>query len=568
MRIVKPNEAVRFVALSYMWQQSDDGDHVQLESRNIEELELSGGMANISLPNIISDAISLCKELGETYLWVDRFCIIQDDAESKHDQIFGMDKIYRSATFTIVAALNKRDGKGIPGFTGRPRISSVWRPPYDCEVEGRGIRPNCTTAIVDPSLWNKRGWTFQERVLSRRRLFITEFQVSFECGKGVAAEELTYCPPTPYRKDESTMVIDAELEKEKQIEEQERHQIPAFARRSSYESGIDYNMKSSTSLVDYFYLVENYTSRQLSFGSDILNAFAGIGRSLGESFGSGMIFGLPEKYIPQTLMWSCLGLVERRLETPQIPNWSWASSLKVADYYWIKGRSTFDQDLVRIASLVYFHFQDPERGLRRLAVEERWIDYLVSIEELANEDELPSLAGKYVPGVIRSANTWKECPQNPWTALAHTTLAPGTCSIASTIPGSLVFNTTVASLKLDHDTRGIYDLAEFTERDVAICDLKGGLVGWLNKMNPDWIDAHKDNDKAYEFIVLCGALADWRTRKTMAQYMKDFDMWQLHVMLIVRLPFEPFIARRVDVGYIFAHMWKECNPRWETVVLC
>jgi hypothetical protein len=54
----------------------------------------------------------------------------------------------------------------------------------------------------------------------------------------------------------------------------------------------------------------------------------------------------------------------------------------------------------------------------------------------------------------------------------------------------------------------------------------------------------------------------------MAQYMKDFDMWRLNVMLVERLQFEPYVVRRVDVGYIFAHKWKDCDARWETVVLC
>lgn len=568
MSVVKPTKAVRFVALSYMWQQGGDESLVQLESSNVEELQRSCGMANIALPNIISDAISLCKNLGETYLWVDRFCIIQDDAESKHNQIHGMDRIYRSATFTIVAALDKRDGQGIPGFSGRPRASSVWRPPYNCEIEGRGIRPNCTTTIVDQSLWNKRGWTFQERVLSRRRIFITEFQVTFVCEKGEATEELSYCLRHSHRSADSTTTVVNEPENEEERERQESHKIPTFTRRSSYEKSIDYNIQSSTSLVDYFHLVENYTSRQLSFGSDILNAFAGIGRSLGEFLGSGMIFGLPEKYTPQALMWSCSGSVEIRIETPQIPSWSWASSVKPADYYWIMGNSSFEEDLVSNASLVYFYFQDPEVGFRRLSVQERWIDYLVSIEELSNENELPALEGKYNPGVIRSTNTWKECPHSPWSALAHTALDSSACSVASAFPGSLIFNTTVASLKLDHDTRDVYRSAEIPERDVAICDLKGGLVGWLNKMDLDWIDTHKDDDKTFEFIVLCGALADYRSRKTMAWYMKNYDTWRLNVMLIERLSFEPFVARRVDVGYIFAHKWRECNPRWETVVLC
>ncbi len=479
-----------------------------------------------------------------------------------------MDRIYRSAFFTIVAALNKRDGQGIPGFSGRPRISSMWRPPYDCEIEGRGIRPNCTTTIVDASLWNKRGWTFQERVLSTRCLFITEFQVTFICGKGEATEELAYCPQRPYMNDDSATIADPESEEEREIERQEYHQIPTFTTRTSYTRGRDYNMKSSVSLVDYFYLVEEYTLRQLSFQSDILNAFVGVGKSFGESFGSAMIFGLPEKYMPQALMWNYTGLVEARVEAPQVPSWSWASLANPAEYYRMKGRSSIPEGLVSIASLVYFHFQDPQLGLRRLAIQEMWIEYLISIETLANEDQLPGLEAKYVPGVTRSTITWRECPHSPWTAVAHTTLDPAACSIASTLPGSLVFNTTVASLKIKYNASDNDDKAQSSELNVEIGDSKGELVGRLYKINRDWIDAHKGEDKTFEFVVLSGALADFRTRKTMAQFMRNFDMWRLNVMLIERLPFQPFVVCRVDVGYVFAHKWKECDPRWETVVLC
>lgn len=48
---------------------------------------------------------------------------------------------------------------------------------------------------VNSSLWNKRGWTFQERVLSRRAIIITDFQTIFTCSQGVAYEELTYSLP-------------------------------------------------------------------------------------------------------------------------------------------------------------------------------------------------------------------------------------------------------------------------------------------------------------------------------------------------------------------------------------
>jgi len=563
MTLVAPPKPVRFVALSYMWLVGGGDDHAaQLELGNMKELEALNGVGKVPLPEVISDAICLCRDLGEAYLWVDRLCIIQDDPGSKHSQIQSMDKIYRSATLSIIAALNVRDGRGLPGFRGTSRQSSIWSPARDCEVEARGIRPNAMGALVDSSLWNKRGWTFQERVLSRRRLFITEFQTIFECSKGHASEELTYYPPRPF---------DTYQPDEAGVDEMEYQYIPAFEKPS--EGGrhrqIAYSLSESTSLVDYFFWIEDYTARQLSFGADILSAFAGVGNALTDVLGSPLIFGLPEKYIPQSLMWSCSGLAEKRAEATWIPSWSWASSTSRADYFWINGSSTFNEDMVKIASLVIFYFQDSDLGLRKLDVEERWIHHARRIEEIGSMSGVPELERqKYTPATWRSNSTWQECPHNPWQTLAHSTLDPDACHAAAAKPGSLMFNTTAASLKLQRDIRNISPETGCSDQDVKICNQNGELVGWLHKMSPGWIEKHADGEETHDIIVICGALADWRARKTMSQYLKDFDLWNLHVMLIERSPFESCVARRVDVGIVFAHKWKDCNTRWETIVLC
>jgi hypothetical protein len=36
-------------------------------------------LQTLTLPRTISDTITVCKELGIRYLWVDRLCIRQDD---------------------------------------------------------------------------------------------------------------------------------------------------------------------------------------------------------------------------------------------------------------------------------------------------------------------------------------------------------------------------------------------------------------------------------------------------------------------------------------------------------
>jgi hypothetical protein len=83
MQVLRPTElikSVRFVALSYMWPKgTEHNSSVRLEMQNLGSLEAPGGLKNLRLPPVIYDAISLSRDLGERYLWVDRLCIVQDD---------------------------------------------------------------------------------------------------------------------------------------------------------------------------------------------------------------------------------------------------------------------------------------------------------------------------------------------------------------------------------------------------------------------------------------------------------------------------------------------------------
>lgn len=112
MNVEVATSALTYVALSYRWPPEKDSERVQLEKSNREKLEKPGGLAKIGLPPIITDTMLLCKQLGENHLWIDRFCIIQDDPDSKHGQIRGMDRIYRCANFTIMAALGSMGTSG------------------------------------------------------------------------------------------------------------------------------------------------------------------------------------------------------------------------------------------------------------------------------------------------------------------------------------------------------------------------------------------------------------------------------------------------------------------------
>ncbi|KAI1338760.1 HET-domain-containing protein [Xylariaceae sp. FL0016] len=562
MNIVRPESlaGIRYVALSYMW--SDNAVNTdQLTISNAANLEAPGSLADLEIPPIIKDAVALCREMGEQYLWTDRLCIVQDDISTKMDQINIMDKIYRSAAFTIVAALKTRNSPGLPGMKGlaRYQLPAGMSLHHTVEVEGQGIKLyQLVERTIDTTLWNKRAWTFQERLLSGRCLFITDTQAIYQCRQDVAFELLTWAPnPTshPFTDPNAT---------------EESRKQEAKLRGIGFRVDREYGSRSTTvaentSLEEYVLWVADYSSRQFSYGTDILNAFSGVGNALSSAFGSRMLFGIPEKYLAQCLMWDSDGTPSLRSELHVIPSWSWASSLKPVNYSWCDDKVS--ERALEIVSLVYYHYQDPNHGRRRLDVEERWMHHDITIEETANMDELPILRGKGLPGEWRTNRDWHECPQNARQILTRKSLSEDACRVAMVFPGCLIFNTTVASLAIDHlRTNEKHDTF-----NASLCNSQGEHIGILSHMDFDWVELRRStrgNRHLFDFICLSGRLESYSVRKWLAFDNRHEDMWLLHVMMVERLPCRPFVARRVAVGTVKLCKWKDCEPRWETVVLC
>ncbi|KXH49632.1 hypothetical protein CSAL01_10564 [Colletotrichum salicis] len=483
MKIVKPSRPVRFVALSYMWEASEASGHAQLETTNAEDLEAPGSLESVKLPRIILDAISLCRDLGEGYLWVDRLCIVQDDERSKPDQI-----------------------------------------------------------DVDASLWNRRGWTFQERLLSRRSIFITEYQVLFQCCRGHAAEELTWGrvrrevpTPLPSRDADPPRVEEPIDEHDSQVHhtaptdidesttEKKTHNIPntpGFYRRALHNRDAPVKLRGQVSLANYCQWVEDYTSRQLCCETDILNAFAGVGNAVGDSMRTKMTFGLPEMYLPQTLMWSHTGAV-RRGECCEL-----------------------SVDSRRAAS----RSGDDDHGLRKARVTERWLGSCMQLAKINGIEKLPPLQRKMAGGkfnVSEETNEkytamWRECPHSPWEALAHAELDPEAVEVAAGLAGALVFNTTVASLRVGRDRRMMGARRGDCE-DAEILDMMGRHVGYLDKMDTRWISGRKgakDRRTLLDFIVISASVDTEVSESTEWAFIEGqfHEMWRFNVMLVERVP--------------------------------
>jgi hypothetical protein len=116
MAVVKADKTCKWLALSYVWGSSQQ----RLGPAAISSFRNGSGLDS-NMGGTIQDAIIVTKKLGYRYLWVDEYCIDQDNESHKSAQISKMDMIYRGADLTIVAAAGKDKAYGLPGVGSTKR---------------------------------------------------------------------------------------------------------------------------------------------------------------------------------------------------------------------------------------------------------------------------------------------------------------------------------------------------------------------------------------------------------------------------------------------------------------
>jgi hypothetical protein len=178
-QVIDAAEDCEYIALSYVWGPPPANSGMGPRS-------YSGTDAIEFAPNVIRDSIDVVLKLGFQCLWADQLCIDQQNKVEKSVQLRQMDLIYSKAQFTIIAAAE--DARF--GLPGAGRVSRKRQP--SVKTRNRHI----VGSFADPALtiknskWATRGWTYQEGLLSNRRLFFTKEQVYFECNGMHCAESV------------------------------------------------------------------------------------------------------------------------------------------------------------------------------------------------------------------------------------------------------------------------------------------------------------------------------------------------------------------------------------------
>ncbi|KAK3171291.1 hypothetical protein OEA41_003375 [Lepraria neglecta] len=288
LRVVDAKGQEPYIALSYPWAQMDKFNYVERGEPYVLD----------NLPKTLQDIIGIVRglDLKTNHIWMDQLCVDQKDPEQKQNNISSMDAIYGAALATIILAVPSR-GEPEQGLTG----ISVPRRPYQ-RVESVGnlklatTLPSLEMAIVT-SHWNSRAWTLQEGILSSRCILFGPEQVYFECAQMACSES---------------------IQEPDVAESDQDHLIPYKSRlQNPFLHAYDFEPL-------YWRLVRDYTGRDMTNGSDALNAFSAFAGQF-ERDGHRLTWGLPASGFAKHLLWEHepwdFRDIHRRRE---FPSWSWA----------------------------------------------------------------------------------------------------------------------------------------------------------------------------------------------------------------------------------------------------
>ncbi|KAJ6010450.1 heterokaryon incompatibility [Penicillium sp. IBT 35674x] len=292
--IIYAPQDCRYVALSYVWGPRPNKTDEMTSRETLESLQKVGGLLASNVAKTINDAITICAQLKENYLWVDQYCIVQDDPNDQAAQIASMAAIYSSAAFVIIST----DGDmhdGIPGVSSERVQKQI-----QCQILGIDFInkiPSGREISGGASVWSTRGWTYQEGILGRRKLYFSSSQSFFECDDSVLDED-------------------------------------GMKQEALYSSNGLHPQKWQP-LVDSFYShVGRYSRRHLGSQFDIYNAIEGVASAL---YGKKhpLWFGLPRDDFDKALLWcpdsnhmnhTSESLALKDSPGGLIPSWSWSST--------------------------------------------------------------------------------------------------------------------------------------------------------------------------------------------------------------------------------------------------
>jgi hypothetical protein len=301
----------------------------------------------------------VARRLDIRYLWIDSLCIMQDrdDLTDWYHEASTMDQVYMQSVCNI-SATDARDGsEGLFRYRSPHHVHPAH---VDLCVEGierSSDFVDCTVLYSDLLRQNtsrtaagERGWILQERLLARRVLHFSSYQLFWGCREHQACERYPFgFPDHPY-KDEFKAIHDYSIS---------GHAI-------STESMLV--PPGSLSGRDYWAeLIQMYTSMSLTDPNDKLIALSGIAKARAARFGGTYVAGMWRQDLVHQLLWNTGdstrklhdNSIKPRPEVYRAPSWSWAS---IDRQVWSSSRTDDDHILYHIDDVYLDHATQDTTG--------------------------------------------------------------------------------------------------------------------------------------------------------------------------------------------------------------
>ncbi|KAL7933335.1 heterokaryon incompatibility domain-containing protein [Trichoderma chlorosporum] len=239
------------------------------------------------IPKTFQDTITVARNIGLAYVWIDSLCIVQDDHQDWLKESKRMGSIYEQAELTIAASHTPGCWEGF-FFPRHPPPPSVEMPSFFSQDDGVSNGPGTqvfatvrrdTAANTFPEFGalNSRAWATQEWLLSRRIVFFTKGTIIWSC--------------------------------------------KAITQRETGERC--YSVSRNTRWKN---IIEQYSDRQLTFATDRLIALEGLRTELGKKIACEYAFGVWKESLPNQLLWQVTKRIDGAVisDPLKLPTWTWA----------------------------------------------------------------------------------------------------------------------------------------------------------------------------------------------------------------------------------------------------
>lgn len=270
------------------------------------------------LPRTFRDAVTITRNIGLRYIWIDSLCIIQDSKSDWEHESSLMADTYKNSYVTLAAESARNSHEGI--LNPRHLDFDPIKIPFNSDAHNihtsmyvRPVQDDWQTSITGAkSALCSRAWVLQESMLAPRTLHYGAQQMFWECKSCSHAEgDMTPVPQGLRERDWSW----------------------SRNKRFLADLGASSDRKDATALKSVLYMrwnsiLENYSARKMTNSEDVFPALAGLASEFNLHLNDHYVAGLWKADLHRGLLWHVIEPETCKAAAPyRAPSWSWASKV-------------------------------------------------------------------------------------------------------------------------------------------------------------------------------------------------------------------------------------------------